>query len=165
MHAVLPSHEPPFGHDPSCDLVVILERARTLQHRGWHPSLRTQLKGMKLASLSARAADAAPMFREVATAMGADVMRVPSTLSLRQSPKEIRRTAHVLGRFYDAVNCEGIDADLVRLLQTGADTPVFDDLCSMRHCIARLADLLDPACSIEENHRWVVMGALVAALD
>jgi ornithine carbamoyltransferase len=154
MQASLHPHLPILGHDLTCDLLVIFERARTMQRRGWHPFLQTQLKGKKLALLSARASGGPPLFQEAAEALGA-----------QQSVKEIQRTARVLGWFYDAVNCEGIDSEIVGLLQKSAERPVFDDLCSERHCVAHLADLLDPQSSIEENRRWVVMSALVSALD
>ena len=153
-----------LGEFPA-DLVVILDRARDMQRRGWHPALHARLRGKKLGLISVSDSAERSLFADVAEALGADVIRVPSPLSTVQSLWEIQRTAHVLGMFYDAVNCEGLSADLVHLLQIHALTPVFDDLCSNRHDVARVAALLDPTCSLEENRRWAVMSALAFALE
>jgi ornithine carbamoyltransferase len=90
---------------------------------------RLPLRGRKLC-LMAEDPDspAARLFREVATGLGAHVAHVRPSLSELSTPQELRDTARMLGRLYDAIECQGMPTAVIRQLANEAGVAVFEGL-------------------------------------
>jgi ornithine carbamoyltransferase len=70
----------------------------------------------------------------------------------------------MLGRLYDAVECQGLPADLVRQVGDEAGVPVYDGVASKRHPTASLAESLGGTRSLAENRQLVLQAALVSSI-
>lgn len=69
-------------------------------------------------------------FRSAATALGARVAWMRPSLSGDSSPELIRSTSRVLGKLYDAIECQGSDAGVLEQMRNAAGIPVFDRLAA-----------------------------------
>jgi ornithine carbamoyltransferase len=113
------------------------------------------LKGKKL-GLLCEDVHAAPalLFQRAASGLGAHVAHVRPSLSHLSSPQEVQHTARMLGRLYDAVECQGMPPGLVRHIGLYAGVPVFDHL-------AGAADRLDDVAADTGDSRCFVLQALL----
>jgi ornithine carbamoyltransferase len=90
---------------------------------------RLPLRGRKLCLMAEDAdSEAARLFRQAATGLGAHVAHVRPSLSELSTPQELRDTARMLGRLYDAIECQGMAAAVVRQLANEAGVVVFEGL-------------------------------------
>jgi ornithine carbamoyltransferase len=147
------------------DTSALLARARELQAAARAGTTQRALRGKNFGLLcnETDAGDAA-LFQRAASALGAQVAHVRPSLSELSSPQEVRHTARVLGRLYDAVNCVGMAPDLVRQIGTEAGVPVFEGIASPRHPTARLAARLDGGMADEDKRCLVIQAVLLSAL-
>ena len=180
MHPTL-SHCGVLAFDPIAprDVSVVLEHARALQLAAEAGGLRTLLRGRKLGLLceidtnadngsdadsdDGREGDAA-LFRRAALELGAHVAHIRPSLNERSTPREVQHTASMLGRLYDAVECQGMAAALVHQMGVDAGVPVYDGVASRRHPTARLVDLLDGDASARDKRRFVLQAVLLSTI-
>lgn len=135
---------PPFRlqiADPmsASDTVAVLEQARTLKAAALRGATEPILRGKKLGLLyeSEGLADAA-LFERAALQLGAHVASIRSSLSAQSAALEVQHTARMLGRLYDAVECQGMPPALVQQIAADAGIPVYRDLASPSHPTAAL---------------------------
>jgi ornithine carbamoyltransferase len=79
---------------------------------------------------------------------------VRPSLSHLSSPQEVQHTARMLGRLYDAVECQGMAPGLVHQIGRCAGVPVFNHL-------AGDAELLDDDAADAGDSRCFVLQALL----
>jgi ornithine carbamoyltransferase len=157
----VPAFQPPSPFD----MVAVLASARSLQHAAAAGAPRPLLRGKMLGLLSdADGSDEAVLFRRAAGELGAHVALIRPSLSTASAPDEIRYTARMLGRLYDAVECEGLAPALVARLSADAGVPVYDALASAAHPTARLAELLGDAAAPADNRRFVLQAVLLTTI-
>ena len=180
MHPTL-SHSGVLALDPIAprDVSVVLEHARALQLAAEAGGLCTLLRGRKLGLLceihsnddinadtdigTDIEGDAA-LFRRAALELGAHVAHIRPSLNGLSTPHEVQHTASMLGRLYDAVECQGMAADLVAQMGVDAGVPVYDGVASKRHPTARLVDLLDGNASTLDKRRFVLQAVLLSTI-
>ena len=144
---------------------AVLETARALQRASLSGQSRALLRGRRLGLIADQPdGDAAALFRRAASELGAHVALVQPSLSDLGSAAQLQRTAQMLGRLYDALECQGLAPDLVQRLGREAGVPVFDGIGTMHHPTAQLAGSLDEATGAAENRRFVLQAMLVSAL-
>jgi ornithine carbamoyltransferase len=108
---------------------ALLAQAQALQHAARAGQALLLLKGRRLALLCEdRQTTEAQRFQQAAAALGAHVAHVRPSLSALSNPQDVQHTARMLGRLYDAVECQGMPAGVVRQLGEYAGVPVFDGL-------------------------------------
>jgi ornithine carbamoyltransferase len=147
------------------DTNALLARARELQGAALAGTTERVLRGKNLGMLYEAADDAdAALFRRAASALGAQVARLQPSLSEGSTPQEVRHTARVLGRLYDAVDCVGMAPELVRRIGADAGVPVFEGIASARHPTAELVSLLGGDMAIEDKRCVVIQAVLLSAL-
>ena len=105
-----------------------------------------------------------PLFRRAALELGAHVAHIRPSLNGLSTPHEVQHTASMLGRLYDAVECQGMAADLVHQMGVDAGVPVYDGVASKRHPTARLVDLLDGDASARDKRRFVLQAVLLSTI-
>jgi len=147
------------------DLNAILAAARTLQHAAQAGAVQPLLRGKNLGLLceSQEAPDAA-LFRRAATELGARVSHIRPTLSDTSTPQEVQHTARLLGRLYDAVECQGMASSLVQRVGDDAGVPIYDGVASPQHPTAMLADQLGGDTPAADNRRFVLQAVLINAI-
>ena len=160
-HPQLPVSQPLPRYDPA----AVLASARALQHAATVGTTRPLLRGKKLGLLcDADGSDDAVLFRRAAVELGAHVAHIRPSLSTASAPDEIRYTARMLGRLYDAVECEGLAPALVARLSADAGVPVYDGLADAAHPTAQLAALLGDATAAADNRRFVLQAVLLTTI-
>ena len=146
------------------ELSFVLDTARALLLSAAAGDARALLRGRQFGLLCESESDgAAALFRQAATALGAQVTHIRPSLMALATPNEIQRTAQMLGRLYDAVACEGVLPALA-LAMAGAGVPVYDGLASAQHATARLAALLAGEASAADKRRVILQALLLSSV-
>jgi ornithine carbamoyltransferase len=117
------------------DLASLLDTARSLKaaELAGHP--QQPLRGKNIAVMTEAAEGPALQgFTAAATALGARVAHIRPSVS--------QETAQLLGRLYDAIECEGLPGDALRDIDRSAGRPVFNGLGEPSHPLRVLGDLM-----------------------
>lgn len=123
------------------------------------------LRGKNLGVLYAVRDDATlALFHHAAQALGAHVATMPASLSPASTPQEVLHTARLLGRLYDAVECQGLPAALVQQIGLHAGIPVYDGIATPAHPSAVLAGLLGSEGVPGDARRFVLQAVLIDSL-
>src|SRR5689334_14969258 len=121
---------PPTGHleitQPArLDRQALLDTARLLQRAAQAGATQPMLRGKKLGLLRATEDSIdARYFCSAAEELGAHVAQIRSAFAPDSAPSEVQVTARMLGRLYDAVECQGLPPLLVDQLADAAGIPV-----------------------------------------
>lgn len=165
---VLPEHRSVLSLDHLSsprDVSSVLDNARRLQKAAEAGEIPALLRGKRLGLLCEDDTGAsATLFRGAATELGAHVAHLRPSLSGLATPQDVQHTAHMLGRLYDAVECQGLDKALVSQLRRAAGIPVYDGLTLQDHPTAGLARLLDHGATAPDQRRFVLQAALLQTI-
>ena len=174
MHTTL-SHHGRLAFEPIAprDVAFVLDNARALQLAAQVGDVRALLRGRKFGLMceidddidsdNDGASDAA-LFRRAAVELGAHVAHIRPSLTELSTPQEVLHTARMLGRLYDAVECQGMAADLVHRLGTDAGVPVYDAIASRRHPTAKLDGLLGGNSPALDKRRFVLQAVMLSTV-
>jgi ornithine carbamoyltransferase len=149
------------------DADAILAGARELAHAAEAGSIPPVLRGMYLGLVcGAEDTEASRLFERAATALGARVTSLVLNASDLDAAGEdrLRKTARMLGRLYDGLECQGLAPALIQQLRRTAGVPVFHGLATPGHATAALADRLTGPTSMGTKRLLVLQGALIVAL-
>ena len=163
------------------DAAAILDTARELLRASRQGQSNAALKGKQLGLMCANDTNGttgmigeqfkgdpengdAAFFRLAATRLGAHVARIRPRLNAGSSASELRRLALMLGRLYDAVECQGMSVDLVQKIRAQAGVPVYFRLAGEAHPTAALTNQLDGSASLRDKRLFVLQAALLRSL-
>jgi ornithine carbamoyltransferase len=139
--------------------IRVLQRAEEARQKG------SLLRGKNIGLMcESEDAEEALLFRGAAADLGANVAHIRPSLSELSAPQVLRHTARLLGRLYDAVECQGLSAELVRLVASEASVPVYDGIACAHHLSTRLTRLLGDAGSAADMRRLVLQSVLVSTV-
>jgi len=142
----------------------MLTSARELLQAARNGALQPLLRGKKLGLLCAsEETEAARLFRQAAEALGAHVARLPVSLSAQSRAQEVQHTARMLGRLYDAIECQDMDGALVARVRQESGVPVFDAIAAPGQLAAAAAELEGPD-SLDDKRISLVQALLLSAL-
>ena len=157
-----PRHAPAPASLPPGDERALLEQARSLQRASAAGRVQPLLRGKNLGLLCADDTQAqALLFRQAASELGAHVAHIGMSLSECSAAQEVTHTARMLGRLYDAVECQGLPTAMVQQMAEVAGIAVYDGLASNERLISRLAAQLGDEASAGENRRFVLQALLL----
>jgi ornithine carbamoyltransferase len=155
----------PYDAPTSVDMSTLLQQARSLQSAASAGTLRPLLRGKNIGLLcDSPGAGPATLFCDAALELGAHVAHVRPSLSSSSSAQEVRHTAHMLGRLYDALECQGMDGALVAQVAREAGVPVYDGISQPDHPTAALAEMLHGSANAELARRYVVQAILLRTI-
>ena len=170
MHPTL-SHHDVLAFDPIAprDVAFVLDHARSLQLAAAAGELRASLRGRKLGLLcevdgNGNGDGDAALFRRAAVELGAHVAHIRPSLTELSTRPDVQRTARMLGRLYDAIECQGMAPDLVHQMGVDAGVPVYDGVASPKHPTAKLVDLLDGDALKPDKRRFVLQAVLLSTI-
>jgi ornithine carbamoyltransferase len=127
----------------STDVSTLLNAANALKQASEDGRPQPLLRGKNIAVMcESRANPALQGFTTAAAALGAQVSHIRPSSSHITQPNESHDTAVVLGRLYDAIECEGMAQGLVQEVERNAGLPVFNGLAAATHPLRVLADLM-----------------------
>lgn len=161
-----PKHRSLYAYDQMTadDVSAVVTSARTLHRAAQTGTTQPLLRGKNLGLLCEADDDDAALFRRAAVELGAHVAQIRPSLSELSTLQEVQHTARMLGRLYDAVECQGMTAALVLQMERDAGVPVYDGLASLHHPSARLAELLSRDASPADNRRFVLQAVLLSTI-
>ena len=149
------------------ELAALVDDARALQRSAEAGATQPLLRGRRFGLLHA-AGDAGrddmALFDRAAIELGAQVAHISPYLTELSEPLEVEHTAHMLGRLYDALVCQGMAPALVRQLSAEAGIPVYVGIASPSHPLAKAADLPGPASSAADKRRYLLQALLVRGM-
>ena len=125
--------------------------------------LRTRKVGLLCAAGAADNEDVALLDR-AATELGAHVAHIRTDLTDLSELQQVVHTAHMLGRLYDALVCQGMASSVVRRLSAEAGIPVYDGIESPSHSLDEAPDLLGPAISPTDTRRYLLQAELLRSM-
>jgi ornithine carbamoyltransferase len=161
-----PHHAPAPDSLPPDEEKALLDQARSLQRAAAAGRVQPLLRGKNLGLLCADDNQAqARLFREAASELGAHVAHIGMSPSERSATQEVAHTARMLGRLYDAVECQGLDSALVRQMADEAGIAVYDGLACNDELISHLAGQLDNGLAAGDNRRFVLQAMLVRTIS
>ena len=141
---------------------ALLDRARALQRAAQSGRTQPLLRGKNLGLLCADDTQpAALMFRHAAGELGAHVAHIGMSLSERSPAQDVVHTARLLGRLYDAVECQGLSSALVRQMADISGIPIYDGAAANTAQLTRLAMLLGPESALADNRRFALQALLL----
>lgn len=146
------------------DQALLLAAARRVNQARFSGTLGTLLLGRHVAVMAPDDSEAARLFRHAGTEMGAQVALVPA-LAANSSATDLQTTGRMLSQLYDAVECQGMPATLVRGIAQGATVPVFDGLATAQHPVAALAERVAEDAAVVDANRLVVQAVLLSAIN
>ena len=147
------------------DLALVLANARLLEDKTSPLERQGLLRGKNLALICAAANDDdALLFQRAALDLGAHVAHIRPDLSEPSTSAVFKHTARMLGRLYQAVECQGLPPAVVSEVGREAGIPVYDALASRDHPLAHLARFLDGDGEDERNRRLIVQAVLVSTV-
>lgn len=145
---------------------ALIASARALQLAAAAGTTQPLLRGKKfglLCGTDVATGDAAALFDRAASELGAQVARIHPRLTELSTALDVQQTAHLLGRLYDAVVCEGMAATLVHRLGLEVGVPIYDCIASATHLVTQAAALIGDASSVQDNRRFVLQALLLRA--
>lgn len=163
LHPLHPSRIDPPPGAALPDNAALLDSARQLRRAALGGLAHRPLQGRNIGLLGRdNGTEEAQLFTAAAQALGARVVWLPT--SPWANDVVARDTARLMGRLYDAVECQGLAATEVAWLRQHAGVPVFDALAGPGHPSARLAEALDGGSADPLNRRCVLQAVLMGAL-
>lgn len=130
------------------ELARLQEAATALERAAEAGIAQPLLRGKNIAVLCGEPGCAcADAFAEAATRLGARIARLTPDAALRRGETGATQdTARLLGRMYDAVECDDLPAAVVQQLQRSVEVPVFNGLARPDHPWQQLLPgVADPA--------------------
>ena len=149
------------------DEAALIGRARLLQAASLRAAFPLQLKGKNLGvfcDLANEGSESRALFQRAAEELGAHVATIRPALASLGSPAEVRHTARILSRFYDAVECQGMAPELVRQISREAAIPIYDGIACAAHPTAALANQLDDRSLPTDNRRFILQALLLGSI-
>lgn len=157
-----PRHAPAPASLPPGNEVALLDQARSLQRAAAAGRVQPLLRGKNLGLLCADDTQAqALLFRQAASELGAHVAHIGMSLSEHSATQEVTHTARMLGRLYDAVECQGLSSALVQQMADVAGIAIYDGLACNDRLISRLAAQLGDEAAAGESRRFVLQALLL----
>jgi ornithine carbamoyltransferase len=153
------------GSLPEEDVLAILAGAKAMHRAAGGGAPGRSLRGRHIGLLCDQpAGDAIELLRLSVAELGGRLAHVRSQLPASNTTEELGKLAQVLGRLYDAIECQGLDAWQVQHLARNAGVPVFDGIATASHPTARLVARLDCEAAEADKRRLVLKAALLHAL-
>lgn len=148
------------------DIDRVMAHARALELSARRRFSHEPLLRGKMIGLLCEADDTpgAALFCHAARELGAHVAQVRPSLSERSTTAEIRHTARMLGRLYDALACEGMTGTLVHQLSDHTGIPVYESIASPQHPSAALVERLGGDATPLDKRRYVLQALLLYSL-
>jgi ornithine carbamoyltransferase len=152
--------DPPASPDTAA--AALLDSARRLKRAALAGQPLQALQGRNLGLIGQADAPAAALFASAARELGARVVWLPE--APQGDGPAASDTARLMGRLYDAIECQGIAPARVAWLRDQAGVPVFDGLAGDGHPSASLVDSLEGGALDPLNRRCVMQAVLLGAV-
>jgi ornithine carbamoyltransferase len=156
---------PAAGEAPAARELVLLASARALHRSAGSGRPQKLLRGKNIGLLCEAGDDGdAELFRSAALELGAHVAHIRPKLTESSTAQEVVDTARMLGRLYDAVECQGLPQPLVERIALDAGVPVFDGIATGTHALTRLTAQFGADVAARDARRFLVQAVLLSSI-
>jgi ornithine carbamoyltransferase len=145
--------------------VALAATATAFKHAALAGQATRPLQGKNL-GLICEAEDSpdAALFESAARALGAHVVRIRPSVAGLGNDAALPQTARMLGRLYDAIECQGLSQDMVDRIRHHAGVPVYDALSRASANQQAVARLVDGDGNDPDNRGYVLQALLVGSV-
>jgi ornithine carbamoyltransferase len=144
----------------------LLARAQALKQAANAGKPPLPLKGKYFGLVSEQPdSEAALLFTAAAAGLGAQVAQIRPSVARLGADDDIEQAALWMGRLYDAIECQGVAAGVVRRMRAAAGVPVFDGMACDNPTAAAWASRLDGLDTDADGRRYLLQAALLALVD
>ena len=148
----------------SADQRALLETAAALRRAEQAGFAQPLLRGKHIALMCGDPhCETARRFLDAATRLGAQVSRIQADAAAT-GPDDGERDARMLGRLYDALECEHAPAEVAERLRRIAGVPVFNGVARPGNALMQLWASQTPVEPTEAEERSLVQSLLVHTL-
>ena len=159
-----PSYTAALGLSPA-DVAALLWQARALQSAWRKGTPLPLLRGKQLGLLRGSGEhDQTALFCHAARELGAHVALLQHGLTESSPEQEVDHTARLMGRLYDAIECQGLSRALVQQIAQAAGVPVFDGLGLPQHASAAWVSELQGSEEGADKQRFLIQAWLLRKL-
>lgn len=145
---------------------VLVNCARSLKQASRSGTSQPLLRGKKIGLLCGAPDSAeARLFYGAATRLGAHVSQIRPGEPHWSQPEEVQHTGEVLGRLYDAIECQGLAHDVVVQLERASGVPVYEGLATTSHPTRALAEQLGDGAATDEDRCFVLQAVLLNTIS
>ncbi|MET0335410.1 MAG: hypothetical protein ABW190_14145 [Rhizobacter sp.] len=149
-------------------LLALLDTALSLRQADVEGRPMQPLRGKNIAVMGGQADDAAVQaVTHAAQALGARVAHILQHAGSSTGTATAHDTARLLGRLYDAIDCEDMPLSAVQDLERGTGRPVFNGLGAATHPVRALCELMAAHANAgpqPDHHHYVMQAVLCSAL-
>ena len=139
--------------------------ATAFKHAALSGRAARPLQGKNLGLIcEAEDSDDAALFESAAKALGAKVVRIRPSVAGLGDDAALPQTARMLGRLYDAIECQGLAPELVERIRHHAGVPVYDSLSRSSAAQQEVATLVDGDGDTYGNRSYVLQAMLVGSI-
>jgi ornithine carbamoyltransferase len=149
------------------DYQALIERAIALKRAargdgGEEPPLRGKHLGLICERPDSLDAD---LFRRAASRLGAHVACIAPVAAGALDAQQVANTARLLGRLYDAVECQGLPAENIAAIRNTAGIPVLEGVACESEVTAHCAAVIDSKTGDRDGRFYLLQAALIDILD
>jgi ornithine carbamoyltransferase len=147
-----------------CD--PLIERAIALKRAARRGCSERPLRGKHLGLICDRPNSLdADLFRRAASRLGAHVACLQPGVAGAQDAQQLASTARLLGRLYDAVECQGLPAETIDTIRSAAGIPVLDGVASESGFVSQCAATIDRRTGDTDGRFYLLQAALLDVFD
>jgi ornithine carbamoyltransferase len=148
------------------DYRALIERAIALKRVARGGDGEEPLRGKHLGLICARPDSLdADLFRRAASQLGAQVACISARAAGTLDAQQVASTARLLGRLYDAVECQGLPAEFIAAIRDVAGIPVLEGVACESEFAAHCAAVIDSKTGDRDGRLYLLQAALIDMLD
>jgi ornithine carbamoyltransferase len=148
------------------DCAALIERAIALKCAARSGGGERPLRGKHLGLICDRPNSLdADLFRRVASRLGAHVTCLQPGVAGAHDAQQVASTARLLGRLYDAVECQGLPAETIDEIRSAAGIPVLDGVARESKFVAQCAATIDHKTGDTDGRFYLLQAALLEVFD
>ena len=106
----------------------------------------------------------ATLFEQAARALGAHVVRIRPSVAGLCNDNALPQTARMLGRLYNAIECQGLPQEMVDRIRHHAGVPVYDGLSRFSASKRAVATMVDGDSDSADIRSYVLQALLVGSV-
>lgn len=155
---------PAVNGSDDCD--ALIERAIALKRAARGGCSERSLRGKHLGLICERPnSPDAELFQSAASRLGARVACIKPEVADALDAEELTHTAHLLGRLYDAVECQGLSGEYIGAIRSAAGIPVLDGLARDGGLVTQCEATVNRRTGDTDGRFYLLQAALLGIFD
>ena len=155
---------PAVNGSDGCD--ALIERAIALKRAERGGCGEKPLRGKHLGLICERPnSPDAELFQRAASRLGARVACIKPEVADSLDAEQVTHTAHLLGRLYDAVECQGLSGEYIGVVRSAAGIPVLDGIARDNELVSQCEATVNRRTGDTDGRLYLLQAALLGIFD